>query len=36
VRSAAPLPGEHTESVLKDLGLGARDIARLREKGVIE
>jgi crotonobetainyl-CoA:carnitine CoA-transferase CaiB-like acyl-CoA transferase len=36
VRSAAPLPGEHTESVLKDLGLGAWDIARLREKGVIE
>jgi alpha-methylacyl-CoA racemase len=36
VRSAAPLPGEHTESVLKDLGLGAEDIAQLREKRVIE
>ncbi len=36
IRSAAPLAGEHTEAVLKDLGLGAADIARLREKGVIE
>src|SRR5713226_8681616 len=36
IRSAAPLAGEHTEAVLKDLGLGAGDIARLREKGVIE
>jgi alpha-methylacyl-CoA racemase len=36
VRSAAPLPGEHTESVLKDLGLGREDIDRLRGKGVIE
>ncbi|MGH7323758.1 MAG: CaiB/BaiF CoA transferase family protein [Candidatus Rokuibacteriota bacterium] len=36
IRSAAPLPGEHTESVLKDLGLGAGDIAALRARGVIE
>jgi alpha-methylacyl-CoA racemase len=36
IRSAAPLPSEHTEAVLKDLGLGAADIGRLREKGVIE
>jgi crotonobetainyl-CoA:carnitine CoA-transferase CaiB-like acyl-CoA transferase len=36
IRSAAPLAGEHTEAVLKDLGLGAGDIARLRENGVIE
>ena len=36
IRSAAPLPGEHTAAVLKDLGLGAADIGRLREKGVIE
>ena len=36
IRSAAPLPGEHTTAVLKDLGLGAADIGRLREKGVIE
>src|SRR5947208_3173446 len=36
IRSAAPLPGEHTAAVLKDLGLGAADIGRLREKGIIE
>lgn len=36
VRHAAPAPGEHTEAVLKDLGLGAHDISRLRAKGVIE
>jgi alpha-methylacyl-CoA racemase len=36
VRTAAPLPGEHTESVLKDLGVSAEEIARLRGKGVIE
>jgi alpha-methylacyl-CoA racemase len=36
IRSAAPLPSEHTENVLKDLGLSAADIGRLRGKGVIE
>jgi crotonobetainyl-CoA:carnitine CoA-transferase CaiB-like acyl-CoA transferase len=36
VRHAAPAPGEHTEAVLKDLGLGAHDISGLRTKGVIE
>jgi crotonobetainyl-CoA:carnitine CoA-transferase CaiB-like acyl-CoA transferase len=36
IRTAAPLPSEHTEGVLKDLGLGAAEIGRLREKGVIE
>jgi len=36
IRSAAPLPSEHTENVLKDLGLSAADIGRLRETGVIE
>src|SRR2546425_3359609 len=36
IRHAAPTPGEHTEAVLKDLGLGAEDIAALRTKGVIE
>jgi crotonobetainyl-CoA:carnitine CoA-transferase CaiB-like acyl-CoA transferase len=36
VRHAAPLPGEHTEAVLEELGLGAGEIARLRAKGVIE
>jgi alpha-methylacyl-CoA racemase len=36
IRTAAPLSGEHTEAILKDLGLGARDIAGLRERKVIE
>src|SRR5438128_5953410 len=36
IRSAAPLPSEHTEDVLKDLGLSAPDIGRLRDTGVIE
>ncbi|MGH7312927.1 MAG: CaiB/BaiF CoA transferase family protein, partial [Candidatus Rokuibacteriota bacterium] len=36
VRSAAPLPGEHTESVLTELGLRPAEIAALRGKGVIE
>src|SRR5216117_4159526 len=36
IRSAAPLPSEHTEDVLKDLGLSAADIGRLRDTGVIE
>src|SRR5216684_9392494 len=35
IRSAAPLPSEHTENVLKDLGLSAADIGRLRDTGVI-
>src|SRR3989441_725968 len=36
IRRAAPLPSEHTEYVLKDLGLSAPDIGRLRDTGVIE
>jgi crotonobetainyl-CoA:carnitine CoA-transferase CaiB-like acyl-CoA transferase len=36
VRSAAPLSGEHTELVLKDLGFGAGDITDLRARKVIE
>jgi crotonobetainyl-CoA:carnitine CoA-transferase CaiB-like acyl-CoA transferase len=36
IRSAAPLGGEHTEAILKDLGMGAADIAGLRERKVIE
>jgi crotonobetainyl-CoA:carnitine CoA-transferase CaiB-like acyl-CoA transferase len=36
VRRAAPVPGEHTEEVLRDLGLGAAEIAALRSRGVIE
>jgi crotonobetainyl-CoA:carnitine CoA-transferase CaiB-like acyl-CoA transferase len=36
VRTAAPLGNEHTEAILKDLGLGAAEIAGLRERKVIE
>jgi alpha-methylacyl-CoA racemase len=36
VRTAAPLSGEHTEAILKDLGLKADEIAGLRQKKVIE
>src|SRR2546428_1130795 len=36
VRHAAPLPGEHTATVLAELRLGAPEIARLRARGVIE
>jgi alpha-methylacyl-CoA racemase len=36
VRTAAPLAGEHTEAILKDLGLGADEIAGMRQRKVIE
>jgi crotonobetainyl-CoA:carnitine CoA-transferase CaiB-like acyl-CoA transferase len=36
IRSAAPLPGEHTDAVLKDLGVPAAEIGALRERGVVE
>ncbi|MEK7700887.1 MAG: CaiB/BaiF CoA-transferase family protein [candidate division NC10 bacterium] len=36
IRHAAPMPSEHTEEVLQGLGMPAAEIARLREKGVIE
>jgi len=36
IRSAAPMPNEHTDDVLKDLGMSAADIAALRSKGVVE
>src|SRR6266850_5022245 len=36
VRTAAPLAGEHTDLVLKDLGLSAAEIAALRDKKVVE
>jgi len=36
IRTAAPLEGEHTDAVLKDLGMGATEIAELRDKKVIE
>ena len=36
IRSAAPMPNEHTEAVLTGLGLPAAEIAKLREKGIVE
>jgi crotonobetainyl-CoA:carnitine CoA-transferase CaiB-like acyl-CoA transferase len=36
IRRAAPLADEHTEEVLRGLGLAAGDIQALRAKGVIE
>jgi len=36
IRSAAPMPNEHTEDVLKDLGMSAAEIADLRRKKVVE
>src|SRR5438128_9394750 len=36
IRSAAPMPNEHTEDVLKDLGMTAAEIAGLKRKGVVE
>src|SRR5437867_980130 len=35
IRRAAPASGEHTEDVLKDLGLSAAEIAKLRQQTVI-
>jgi crotonobetainyl-CoA:carnitine CoA-transferase CaiB-like acyl-CoA transferase len=34
-RTAAPYSGEHTDQVLKDLGMGGDEIARLRASGVV-
>ena len=36
VRTAAPEKGEHTEEVLREIGLNAGDIQRLRTDGVIQ
>src|SRR5437867_2944566 len=36
VRSAAPLAGEHTDVVLRDIGMSAAEIAGLRAKKVVE
>jgi alpha-methylacyl-CoA racemase len=36
IRNAAPLSGEHTEAILKDLGMPADEIAGLRQHGVVE
>jgi crotonobetainyl-CoA:carnitine CoA-transferase CaiB-like acyl-CoA transferase len=35
VRSAAPELGEHTEQVLGEIGVGASELARLRDAGVV-
>ena len=35
IRSSAPLLDEHTDEVLRELGFGAADVARLREAGVV-
>jgi crotonobetainyl-CoA:carnitine CoA-transferase CaiB-like acyl-CoA transferase len=35
VRTAAPAAGEHTDQVLRELGLGAGEIAAMREKKVV-
>ena len=35
VRAAAPYTGEHTDAVLRELGMGADEIQRLREKKVV-
>jgi len=36
LRRPAPLLGEHTEEVLREIGLAAADISELRSEGVIE
>ncbi|MBI4637868.1 MAG: CoA transferase [Candidatus Rokubacteria bacterium] len=36
IRRPAPVPGEHTADVLRDLGLGPAEVASLRDKGVID
>jgi crotonobetainyl-CoA:carnitine CoA-transferase CaiB-like acyl-CoA transferase len=36
VRRSAPLPNEHTEAVLKDLGMSAGEIVALRQRQVVE
>ena len=36
IRTAAPLSGEHTEAILKDLGMRADEIAGLRQRGIVE
>jgi crotonobetainyl-CoA:carnitine CoA-transferase CaiB-like acyl-CoA transferase len=36
IRTAAPLSGEHTEAILKDLGLKSDEIGGLRQRKVIE
>jgi crotonobetainyl-CoA:carnitine CoA-transferase CaiB-like acyl-CoA transferase len=35
IKTAAPASGEHTDQVLRDLGLGAAEIAAMREKKIV-
>jgi formyl-CoA transferase len=35
VRTASPEPGEHTDAVLRELGYGEAEIARLRQQKVV-
>jgi crotonobetainyl-CoA:carnitine CoA-transferase CaiB-like acyl-CoA transferase len=35
VRSLTPSPGQHTDEVLTALGIGAAEIAELRDRGAI-
>jgi len=35
VRTPPPVLGEHTEAVLRELGVGAGEVAALRDEGVI-
>jgi len=36
IKSFAPLPGEHTDEILQDLGYSAEEIEKLRKEGVIK
>lgn len=36
IRHGAPLPGEHTDEILAELGLGAAEIEALRDAGVVD
>ena len=35
IRSGPPAVGDHTDEVLRSIGLGDEDLARLREEGCI-
>jgi len=35
IKSPAPVPGEHTAAVLKEIGYQSRQISALKRKGVI-
>jgi crotonobetainyl-CoA:carnitine CoA-transferase CaiB-like acyl-CoA transferase len=35
IRSNAPVPGQHTDEILGQLGYSPADIARLRDAGVV-